>query len=96
MDELKSGSWSDSKGLARAILHDRAERRKWLGRIVVVPVLMIAIGVWGIEEWVWGSLWRAILWWGGCAIATVVVILFALLDALMGIREEREKGSFES
>ena len=38
MDDKKPASWSDSKGLARAILHDRAERRKWLGG-------------WGLRRW---------------------------------------------
>ena len=33
-----------------------------------------------------------LFWWGGCAAATGVVILFALYDALAVIREERAKG----
>ena len=63
MDGKKPGSWNASTGLARAILHDRGERRKWL----------------------------VLFWWGGCAVATCVVLLFALYDALAVIREERAK-----
>ena len=91
MTERKDGSWSNSKGLARAILHDRAERRKWLGRMVLLPLAMMAIGLWVIDAWLWQSPLRAILWWGGCAFATLVVLLFALYDALAVVREERTK-----
>ncbi len=91
MADKKSGSWDDSKGLARAILRDRAERRKWLGRMVLVPLLMLGIGLWALNDWIWASPWRVLFWWGGCTLATCVVILFALYDALAVVREEREK-----
>ncbi len=87
----KPDSWNDSTTLARAILHDRDERRKWLGRMVLVPLGMLAAGLWLIEDWIWHSPWRVLFWWGGCALATVVVLLFALYDALAAVREEREK-----
>lgn len=89
MPPPKPGSWNDSTTLARAILHDRAERRKWLGRMVLLPLAMLAVGLWGINDWIWESPWRVIFWWGGCTAATCVVILFALYDALAVIREER-------
>jgi hypothetical protein len=89
MDDLKSANWNDSKSLARAILSNRAERRKWIGRLLLIPLCMIGIGLWVIDDWVWGSLWRSFFWWGGCLFATVVVILFALYDALIVFREER-------
>lgn len=91
MDKQTPGSWSDSKGLARAILHDRKERRKWLGRMVLLPLLMLALGLWACDDWIWQSPWRVLFWWGGCLLATGVVILFALYDALAVIREERTK-----
>ena len=83
------GSWNDSNTLARAILHDRTERRKWLGRMVLLPLAMLGFGLWGINDWIWESPWRVLFWWGGCTAATCVVILFALYDALAVIREER-------
>ena len=77
--------------MARAILHDRAERRKWLGRMTLLPLGMMAAGLWVIDGWIGQSLWLMLFWWGGCALATCVVLLFALYDALAVIREERGK-----
>ncbi|MES2657682.1 MAG: hypothetical protein V4689_03635 [Verrucomicrobiota bacterium] len=91
MDEKKPETWSNSTGLARAILHDRTERRKWLFYLVLVPLGMLAIGLWLIDAWIWASPWRVLFWWGGCALATGIVLLFALYDALAVVREEREK-----
>jgi hypothetical protein len=44
-----------------------------------------------INDWIWASPWRVLFWWGGCAVATCVVVLFALYDALLAFREERSK-----
>jgi hypothetical protein len=90
MYEQPQGSWSDRKGLARAILRDRGERRKWLGRITLAPLVMLGVGLWVLDGWIWASPWRVIFWWGGCMFATLAVILFALYDALAVFREERE------
>ncbi len=91
MSAKKSDSWRDSVSLARAILHDRAERRKWLSYAVTLPLAMLAIGLWVIDSWIWANLWRVLFWWGSCAVVTCIVILFALYDALAVIREERTK-----
>lgn len=91
MGSRKPSSWDDSTGLARAILHDRAERRKWLFYLVLVPLGMLALGLWVLDEWIWASAWRVLFWWGGCALGTGVVLVFALYDSLAVIREEREK-----
>jgi len=91
MSAKDPGPWSSSTDLARAILHDRRERRKWMVGMMMVPVGMLAIGLWGIGGWLMESPLRFLVWWGGCAVATVVVMIFALYDALAVIREEREK-----
>jgi hypothetical protein len=91
MTEKKPSSWNDSTTLARAILHDRAERRKWMARMMVVPLAMLAIGLWGINEWLEQNPWRFVLWWAACGVATCVVMIFALYDALAVVREERER-----
>lgn len=91
MDTKKPDSWGDSKGLARAILYDRAERRKWLGWMVMIPLGMLAVGLWVLDKWIWESAWRVLFWWGGCAAMTFFVIVFALYDAMAVIREERQK-----
>lgn len=91
MDSKNSGSWESSKGLARAILHDRIERRKWMARLVMVPLGMLAVGLWVLDAWIWESPLRVLLWWGGCAVMTIIVIILALYDALAVLREERDK-----
>lgn len=91
MKRKPDGTWESSTGLARAILHDRKERRKWLAWMTMVPLGMLALGLWVIDGWIWESPWRVLFWWGGCALATGVVMLFALYDALAVVREEREK-----
>lgn len=86
-----SGAWKNSTDLARAILHVREERRKWMFRVVMVPLLMVVLGVWIIDGWLAASMTRFLLWWMACAGATLVVMLFALYDALAVVREERAK-----
>jgi hypothetical protein len=91
MDAKKPSSWNNSTTLARAILHDRGERRKWMFRMTLLPLGMLAVGLWVLDKWIWESPWRVLFWWGGCAVATMVVMLFAIYDALAVVREERTK-----
>lgn len=81
--------WNDCKGIARAILHDRAARRKIIGRMVLAALLVMAAGLWLVDQWLASSPWLFLLWWGGCAALTCLVILFAVYDAMAVIREER-------
>lgn len=90
MTRGKSG-WASDKRLARAILHDRAARRKLIGRMLWFALALMAAGLWWIDGWLARNLWRFLLWWGACALVTAMVMLFALYDALAVIREEREK-----
>lgn len=83
--------WEQSKLLARAILHDRAARRKWIGGMLVVPLAMMVLGLWGIDEWLGESVVRFLAWWSVCGVATLVVMGFAVYDALAVVGEEREK-----
>jgi len=78
-------------GLARAILHDRAMRRRFLGQLLMLALGMMAVGLWLIGGWLAQHILWFALWWGGCALLTCFVMLFALYDALAVIREEREK-----
>ena len=91
MERKKSGTWNDSTDLARAILYDRTERRKWLCGMSLAPLAMLVLGIWVIDAWIWDNVWRVLIWWGGCAFLTVLVILFALFDMLVVVREERAK-----
>ncbi len=90
MADRKPG-WEAQKNLARMILHDRQERRKVLFRMVMTALLMMAAGLWVIDGWLEQNPWRFLMWWAGCGFLTVIVLLFALYDALAVIREERAK-----
>jgi len=83
--------WEDCKGIARAILDDRAARRRVIGRMLMAALLMMAVGLWLIDGWLASSVPRFVIWWGGCAALTCVVMLFAVYDALAVVREERRK-----
>ena len=87
----RNSSWMMSKHLAKAILRDRAERRKWMVRILMVALGLMAAGLWLVDDWLQGSPWRFLGWWGMCAVVTIGAMLFALYDMLMVIREEKEK-----
>lgn len=95
MDGKQPGSWEHSTQLARSILHDRKERRKWMAYMMAVPVVMLALGLWVLDGWIWSSPWRVLFWWGGCAVMTFIVMIFAVYDALAVVREEREKSKLD-
>jgi hypothetical protein len=83
--------WRDCKSIARAILHDRAARRKIIGRMLITALLMMAVGLWLIDGWLASDVMFFTLWWAACAGLTCMVMLFALYDAMAVIREERAK-----
>jgi len=85
-----NGDWQADKAVARAILMDRGLRRRVLAVSLVLAVALLAIGLWVIDGWLEQAWWLFALWWGGCGLVTLWVLLFALYDALMAIRESRK------
>jgi peptidoglycan biosynthesis protein MviN/MurJ (putative lipid II flippase) len=83
--------WRDCKAIGRAILYDRSARRKFIGRMLMAALLMMAAGLWLIDGWLAADVLRFLLWWAGCAGLTCLVMVFALYDMLAVIREERDK-----
>ena len=83
--------WEMVCSIARAILHDRVTRRKWLGYAALLLLGLFAAGLWLIADWLASSPVRFGVWWLGVTVWTLVVLLFALYDALAVIREERDK-----
>lgn len=73
------------------MLRDRVTRRKMLGYWVLLVLGWISLGMWGIDEWLADSAVRFLIWWGACFVITLMLIMFALYDALSVVREEREK-----
>ncbi|HEY8961008.1 MAG TPA: hypothetical protein VIM57_02320 [Luteolibacter sp.] len=76
---------------ARAILHDRSARRRVLGWLLMIAIGMLAIGLWLIPGWLQANLLRFAFWWLGCGLVTLMLLLFALYDALAVVREEKRK-----
>ncbi len=91
MDKRNPSSWNVSKGLARGLLRDRAERRRILARILMAVLAIISAGLWLLDHWLAANIWRFLIWWGTCAALTCLMMLLALYDLLAVIREEREK-----
>ena len=85
------GDWQSSKGIAKAILHDRALRRRWLARWLFLTISWMAAGLWVIDGWLADDAWKFIAWWGISFTLAFLLAVFALYDALAVIREEREK-----
>jgi hypothetical protein len=73
------------------MLRDRVTRRRTLGYALLVVLAWIAFGMWGIDEWLANRAIRFLVWWGVCMFLTLILVIFALHDALSVIREERSK-----
>jgi hypothetical protein len=86
-----AGDWELSKALARAILHDRGQRRKWLGRWLLLTVVWMAVGLWLLDGLLSQSGWMFVLWWVFCFLLACGLVIFALYDVMAVMREEREK-----
>lgn len=86
-----TGDWDLSKAVARAILHDRGERRKWLGRWLMLTVGWLAVGLWVVDGLLAKSAMMFFAWWGFCFVLTIILVLFALYDVMAVMREESRK-----
>ena len=88
----RAGEWWESNVMmAAAILHDRGMRRRALSGFVVLLLAMFAFGLWVIDGWLTASLWRFAIWWGACFLLALFIVLFAFLDVVAVVREERER-----
>ena len=83
--------WENSKRLAGAILRDRKTRRGYLARFLLFTLLWMGIGLWVIDGWLAESALRFLIWWGGGGVLALILMIFALYDAVSVVREEREK-----
>ncbi|WP_411827944.1 hypothetical protein [Luteolibacter sp. AS25] len=86
-----SSDWESSKGLAKAILHDRGMRRKWMARWLFFTLMWLAFGLWIIDGWLEESALRFAGWWIFCTFLAIILVIFALYDSLSVVREERDK-----
>lgn len=86
-----AGDWELSKALAKAILYDRGQRRKWLGRWLLLTMAWMAAGLWVVDAFLSENAWMFLLWWAFCFFLVSVLIIFALYDVLAVMREEGKK-----
>lgn len=86
-----AGDWELSKALARAILHDRGQRRKWLGRWLLLTVAWMASGLWVVDGLLSKNALMFVLWWVFCFFLALGLVVFALYDVLAVMREEGKK-----
>lgn len=88
----KRASWATvCVGLARMILHTREMRRKVLFQLVLVLLVIVCLGAWPLANWLAGSVWLFLIWWGASMFYGVMVILLAIYDMLSVAKEERQK-----
>jgi hypothetical protein len=84
------GDWDHSKQLAKAVLHDRGARRKVMSVILAVVLALMIAGLWLVDGWLSRNPWCFVTWWAVCGVLTLVLMLFAVHDALAVVREERD------
>ncbi len=91
MNKRVDNWWVISLGVARMILHERGLRRRLMLGSLVALLALFAAGLWWVDDWLRGGIWRFLGWWGTCGVLAVFVFLLAAYDALAVVREEREK-----
>lgn len=91
MKQSGRSQWEMDKAAAAGILADRRSRRRVLAWFALAMLGMVAVGLWGIDEWLQRSIVRFGLYWLVCGGLSLFVMLFALFDALAVIKEERER-----
>lgn len=88
----KKSSWvSFCIGVAREILNTRELRRKILLRLVIGLLALVILGASLLAGFLASEPWLFMLWWFFVFFLTLVVILFALYEILMTLKEEKEK-----
>ncbi|MES2996403.1 MAG: hypothetical protein V4733_06290 [Verrucomicrobiota bacterium] len=87
---MNGGRWQSNEGIARVILASRPERRRALTWLLIATMIMMGTGLWVIDGWLAQRWMIFALWWAGCGLLTLLLMLFAIYDMLMVLREERE------
>jgi hypothetical protein len=81
--------WDNSKDIAKSKLRDRVSRRKMLAYWLLFVLAWIVLGLWVIDGWLAEFPTRFVAWWCACLLITLILIIFALYDALSVVREEK-------
>lgn len=92
MKDPRKFQWAVNMAMARAILRDRASRRKFLTNCAFVMLGVFAIGLLAnLDGWLMRHAWLAVLWLLCCLASVLFVIGLAVYDMGRVIREERDK-----
>jgi len=87
----KKASWAMvCVGLARMILQSREMRRKVLFQLVIVLLIIVVLGAWPLANWLSGSVWLFLIWWGISMLYGLMIILLAVYDMAAVVKEERK------
>lgn len=86
-----SGWWQMSLAIAAVTLADRSKRRSFITGLLVFIICYFSLGHWGIDSFLSKSIWRMVIFWGFLGVLCLMMVLFALFDALAVIGEERRK-----
>jgi hypothetical protein len=76
-------------GLAQMILHTQEMRRKMLFQLLIVLMILVGLGAWPLADWLSGSIWLFLLWWGASMLYGLMVILLAIYDILAVMKDSR-------
>src|SRR3954462_13722514 len=76
----------------RGLLRDQKSRRRTMAVTIVVAVVLLVTGLTVLRPWLnpHEHPWRFILFWLDCVWETVLAILLAIFDLLLGRTQERE------
>lgn len=80
-----------SVAIARVTLRERTRRRKLISGILITILVLFVLGNWPLDKWLSNSVWFMLLWWGGCALLCLFLVMLAVYDALSVVKEERVK-----
>lgn len=78
----KNGGLSMIFMLARGVLHDRVLRRKMMGQLLLMLVILVALGAWGIDKWLEKSVLWFSIYWGLVMLYALLIILLCFYDML--------------
>lgn len=90
-----SGWWQMSLAIAAVTLADRGKRRNFINWLLAFIVAYFVLGNWPLDSWLSQGLWRMFFFWGFLGVLLIVLMLFALFDALAVIGEERRKAGLD-
>jgi len=73
--------------VAKGILHTKDLRRKMGMQLCILLLIVFSVGVFVIGGWLNSSVIPFVIYWGGCFLLCILLILLALYDAAASYQE---------